>query len=552
MGSARLLWQFGLNVPGEFSNRSRNVDYAFCHMGLTFTLDFGRCWMGWAGEGGEEGFSVLPCAPLAAACSSGGELALLASDGLYVVNLNSRQTCHHLFDNEAVAGRAVAATATGFFVVGAAGTLLMLRDGMIDKATLPLVPSLSGAAYCDRTGRLAMTSAKADKVVVLNSDFSIIHEFGGALDSDGTSLLLHAPRGCAFNRGDLAVCDSNNNRLLFFDDRFTLVGTLGGRDDSTEDRFWRPISPFWSNNGELVCADSKNARAVVINKIGSSRQPDALIRRLLCLPRSAVPQRDGSVLIADCHNNRVLSLIPEDGSSRAIIPYVKWPRHAWRLPGEGLRVLSGLAPCDALFDSRNGLAASQAADWPCSAALNDPHQYSQNESGKALIVNTGLNEIIVTNDPAGALRSLCGRPLDDPHSAAVCASGCIAICDTGNNRLLWSDREAREWRQIDHVTLPDGTTLDLNGPRHVQFTTAGTLILVDTGSRSVSEIDQHGRVKWIIGPKSGFEVLPDNFYAWGPSIFHDPRWAHLQDDTLFVSDTGNCRILAFHIPKLRV
>jgi len=213
-------------------------------------------------------------------------------------------------------------------------------------------------------------------------------------------------------------------------------------------------------------------------------------------PRCARVTRDGSLLVADGRNSRVVEL------SRS---------------GEVRHELRQL-------DVEGGLA------------LRDLHDVQRLDDGTLLLVDASLDLVAVV-DWRGQVRWSAGRgsgpDLNDPHSAQRLEDGSILVCDTGNSRILRLDRGARVVEQ--RQTLRCGSVrYRFNRPRYAELADDGSWLIVDTGNNRILGADRDGEHAWEVSH------LPDSPIGW----LNQPRWARLiARDELLVTDHLHHRVV---------
>jgi hypothetical protein len=212
--------------------------------------------------------------------------------------------------------------------------------------------------------------------------------------------------------------------------------------------------------------------------------------------------RDGSLLVADGRNSRVVEL------SRS---------------GEVRHELRQL-------DVEGGLA------------LRDPHDVQRLDDGTLLLVDASLDLVAVV-DWRGQVQWSAGRgsgpDLNDPHSAQRLEDGSILICDTGNSRVLRLDRDARVVDQ--RQTLRCGAVrYRFNRPRYAEIADDGSWLIVDTGNNRILGADRDGERAWEMSH------LPDSPIGW----LNQPRWARwIARDELLVTDHLHHRVV--HLRRTR-
>lgn len=126
------------------------------------------------------------------------------------------------------------------------------------------------------------------------------------------------------------------------------------------------------------------------------------------------------------------------------------------------------------------------------------------------------------------------RGLSSPHDLELAGNGDIWLADAGNNRLLLLSPELEIKRELS------GSPYDFNGVRYLDLTPQGTIIAADKNSHSVKFIDAEGRL---------LKVLGDGRAGKGPNRFSTPEGVELRGSTLWLSDSGNDRIVRYRIEE---
>lgn len=120
--------------------------------------------------------------------------------------------------------------------------------------------------------------------------------------------------------------------------------------------------------------------------------------------------------------------------------------------------------------------------------------------------------------------------LSSPHDVALAPDDNIWLADAGNDRmlLLTPDLDVlSEWR---------GSPYDFNGVRYQDVLPDGTVIAADKNSHSIKFISADGEL---------LHVLGDGRPAKGPGKFITPEGVEVRDDILWLSDSGNDRVVKY-------
>lgn len=120
--------------------------------------------------------------------------------------------------------------------------------------------------------------------------------------------------------------------------------------------------------------------------------------------------------------------------------------------------------------------------------------------------------------------------LSSPHDLELTADGDIWLSDAGNNRMVLLSPELeikREWK---------GLPFNFKGVRYQDVLPDGTVIAADKNNHQVKIIGADGTVMLVLG--SG---QPSR----GPGEFTTPEGIEVSGDMLWISDSGNDRIVKY-------
>ena len=148
-------------------------------------------------------------------------------------------------------------------------------------------------------------------------------------------------------------------------------------------------------------------------------------------------------------------------------------------------------------------------------------------NGRIYVTGAGSDNIVVYEG-----KRVVGEAggLSAPHDIEVAPNGDIWIADAANDRLV------RMTPELVITTVLSGPTLDLDGPRYLDVLPDGTLIVADKYSHSVKVIAEDGRL---------IATLGDGRKGLGPGKFTTPEGVEIRDNTLWISDSGNDRIVKY-------
>jgi DNA-binding beta-propeller fold protein YncE len=124
--------------------------------------------------------------------------------------------------------------------------------------------------------------------------------------------------------------------------------------------------------------------------------------------------------------------------------------------------------------------------------------------------------------------------LSSPHDVELTPSGDIWLADAGNNRMLLLTPDLNIRRELS------GAPYNFRGPRYQDVMPDGTLIVADKNTHSVKIVGPDGALLQVIGTGRAGK---------GPGQFTTPEGVELRGDTLWISDSGNDRIVKYRITR---
>ncbi len=122
------------------------------------------------------------------------------------------------------------------------------------------------------------------------------------------------------------------------------------------------------------------------------------------------------------------------------------------------------------------------------------------------------------------------RGLSSPHDLEATANGDIWLADAGNNRMLLLSADLEIKRELK------GAPYNFNGVRYQDVLSDGTVIAADKNSHTVKFIAEDGTLLLVLG---------DGKAGKGPGKFTTPEGVEVRGDTLWISDSGNDRIVKY-------
>jgi YVTN family beta-propeller protein len=127
------------------------------------------------------------------------------------------------------------------------------------------------------------------------------------------------------------------------------------------------------------------------------------------------------------------------------------------------------------------------------------------------------------------------KGLSSPHDLERTTNGDIWLADAGNDRMLLLSPDLKIMRELK------GAPYNFAGVRYQDVLPDGTLIAADKNNHTVKVIAPDGKLILVLGTGK-----PEK----GPGKFATPEGIEVKGDTLWISDSGNDRVVKYKI-KLR-
>jgi len=351
---------------------------------------------------------------------------------------------------------------------------------------------------------------------------------------------LSSPKCAAMGAdGRLAIADTNNHRVL-------IVSSAGVHSiDTAGGIAWTPSSVAWTPDGNLLCCDTWNRRALEVTLDGEvvwQAGPAHRTRRTFSFPRSVCPLPEGGYLIADTANNRVVELKDMEARTWAFQDArpLFWPRAACLTAAGNVLIADGrnsrvleVAPDGRVLHRLEHLDVQGRE-----LSLSDPHDARPLPNGNVLIVDSARDLVAEVTWSGRVEWILDADVLSDPHNAQMLGDGTCIVCDSGHHRVLF----AQAGRVVRELTeLRDSRArYRFFRPRYAEVAADGSLAVVDTGNNRVLCANAAGELQWEL------TRVPDSPL---PTLCQ-PRWAHLVSSReVLVSDHFHHRIL--HLARAR-
>jgi DNA-binding beta-propeller fold protein YncE len=122
--------------------------------------------------------------------------------------------------------------------------------------------------------------------------------------------------------------------------------------------------------------------------------------------------------------------------------------------------------------------------------------------------------------------------LSSPHDLERAPDGRIWLADAGNDRMLLLTPDLAIVRELK------GPPYDFRGVRYQDVLADGTLIAADKNNHQVKVIAPDGRLLLVLGTGRPEE---------GPGKFTTPEGVETRDETLWIADSGNDRVVKYRL-----
>jgi DNA-binding beta-propeller fold protein YncE len=164
-----------------------------------------------------------------------------------------------------------------------------------------------------------------------------------------------------------------------------------------------------------------------------------------------------------------------------------------------------------------------------SAGIRGPEGVLAHPNGKVYVAGAWSGNVVAYRDGA-SVAELTG--LSSPHDLERAPDGTIWLADAGNDRMLLLSEDLEVLRELK------GAPYDFNGVRYQDVLPDGTLIVADKNNHQVKVIGPDGALLLTVGTGSPGE---------GPGLFRTPEGIEVSGDTLWISDSGNDRVVKYRI-----
>jgi len=148
--------------------------------------------------------------------------------------------------------------------------------------------------------------------------------------------------------------------------------------------------------------------------------------------------------------------------------------------------------------------------------------------GRVYVAGAWSNNLVVYKNK-NVVNELNG--LASPHDLAFDKNGDIWLADAGNDRLLLLSPELDIKRELS------GPPFNFNGVRYLDVMEDGTIIAADKNNHAVKIISSSLDRVQVIGGEAGL----------GENMFRTPEGVEVRGSTVWISDSGNNRVVKYRI-----
>ena len=291
-------------------------------------------------------------------------------------------------------------------------------------------------------------------------------------------------------------------------------------------------------NDHVLLIDELHHVALEISRSGRTvwaygrRDRPSLALDCLANPKAVCDGGDGSRLIADTRNHRILRIATDGsvGELRAADANFCSPSFVAR-SGDQRFLL-----CDAGNRRVIEINAAGLTTWQYGPGLGNGRWFSFPRSveifeGGYLVADTANDRVVHMS--GGEPRELCSKATSDlfwPRCARSLVSGSLLIADGRNSRIIEVSRDGAILKELGSTDVPPD--LELRDPHDVTVLESGHLMLVDPPANRVIECSWSGEIYRVLGGGDGSVELSDP-HSVQP----------LPDGHVLISDTRNNRII---------
>jgi streptogramin lyase len=238
---------------------------------------------------------------------------------------------------------------------------------------------------------------------------------------------------------------------------------------------------------------------------------------------------DGEYLfVADVGNNRVIVLDPESLEMvSAFGADHQSGTHDIDFGDDGRAYVADTHNSRVTIYAMTGNEATLTGEL--SERIRGPEGVLAHPNGRIYVAGAWSGNVVAYED-GKVVAELTG--LSAPHDLERDVSGDIWLADAGNDRMLLLSPQLEIKRELK------GPPYNFNGVRYQDVLADGTLIVADKNNHQIKIIGPDGEVIGVIG---------NGEPGRGPGKFTTPEGIEVQGDILWISDSGNDRVVRYAI-----
>lgn len=161
--------------------------------------------------------------------------------------------------------------------------------------------------------------------------------------------------------------------------------------------------------------------------------------------------------------------------------------------------------------------------------IRGPEGVLAHPNGRIYVAGAWSSNVVAYED-GGVMAELGG--LSSPHDVELAPDGNIWLADAGNDRMLLLTPDLKILRELK------GPPYDFDGVRYQDVLPDGTLIAADKYTHSIKFIAPDGALLAVLGTGSPGK---------GPGKFRTPEGVETRGDILWISDSGNDRVVMYRV-----
>jgi DNA-binding beta-propeller fold protein YncE len=264
------------------------------------------------------------------------------------------------------------------------------------------------------------------------------------------------------------------------------------------------------------------ASELVLTYLGASTTP-------LENPHDIKLSPDGRYLfVSDVGNNRVAILDPESLELRGEFGSGHQSgTHDVDFDAEGRAYVADTHNNRVLIYTMDGLEARRVGEL--GERIRGPEGVLAHPNGRIYVAGAWSGNVVAYAD-GRVVAELKG--LSSPHDVELAGNGDIWLADAGNDRLLLLSTDLEIKAELG------GSKYDFDGVRYLDLTSRGMIIAADKNNHAVKFIDASGDLLLTLG---------DGRPGKGANRFTTPEGVELRGSTLWLSDSGNDRIVKYRL-----